>query len=177
MGRLTTAIPRTSNIRECIEPTQGCDAHVSVLPANVDDVLQTQFDRSQVYLYEIDTLLFPSRRPRQVCPLGVLTFTVDEESIPTSSKPEKESVQTAITPSGRQITPLMCAVRPTPTPLILNYPPMELLAPPTAFYNSQLLPSSVYTVRPAYSLLPKVGLLNNVTNNSNPYLQKSNSIM
>ena len=47
-GKCTTAIPRVASAAEYIEPTQGFDAHVSVIPPRAADSLQNQFDRSQV---------------------------------------------------------------------------------------------------------------------------------
>ncbi|KAK2168273.1 hypothetical protein LSH36_18g00030 [Paralvinella palmiformis] len=75
IGRHTTAIPRVASAAEFIEPTQGFDCHTSVIPPNPNDSLQNQFDRSQVYLYEINKLLQPASRPRQVMPYAVVHFT------------------------------------------------------------------------------------------------------
>lgn len=48
LGRHTTAIPRVASASEFIEPTQGFDSHMSVIPPTSTDSLQNQFDRSQV---------------------------------------------------------------------------------------------------------------------------------
>lgn len=48
-GRQTTAIPRVASAAEFIEPTQGFDSHVSVIPPLRSDSLQNQYDRSQVF--------------------------------------------------------------------------------------------------------------------------------
>lgn len=50
-GKHTTAIPRVASAAEFIEPTQGFDSHVSVIPPNSKDSLQNQFDRSQVRVF------------------------------------------------------------------------------------------------------------------------------
>ena len=47
-GKCTTAIPRVASAAEYIEPTQGFDAHISVITPRASDSLQNQFDRSQV---------------------------------------------------------------------------------------------------------------------------------
>lgn len=76
-GRQTTAIPRVASAAEFIEPTQGFDSHVSVIPPLRSDSLQNQYDRSQIYLYEINKLLQPASNPRQILPYAIVTFTVD----------------------------------------------------------------------------------------------------
>jgi hypothetical protein len=81
-GRQTTAIPRPATASEFIEPTQGYDSHVSALPPFTTDPLQTQYDRSQVFLYEINKLLQPSTRPRQTLPYAVITFTENGQYVP-----------------------------------------------------------------------------------------------
>jgi len=50
LGRHTTAIPRVASSADFIQPTQGFDCHVSVLPPSKSESLQSQFDRSQVIL-------------------------------------------------------------------------------------------------------------------------------
>lgn len=57
MGRHTKAIPRVASASEFIEPTQGFDSHVSVIPPSSQDSLQNQFDRSQVGQQPLELLL------------------------------------------------------------------------------------------------------------------------
>ena len=51
LGRHTTAIPRVASSTDFIQPTQGFDCHISVLPPSKNDSLQSQFDRSQVHFF------------------------------------------------------------------------------------------------------------------------------
>ena len=55
LGRSTTAIPRGSTATEFIEPTQGYDAHQCALIPQEGVPVQTQFDRSQVWLVHTHT--------------------------------------------------------------------------------------------------------------------------
>ena len=50
LGRSTTAIPRGATATEFIEPTQGYDAHQCAVKPKNGIPVQTQFDRSQVYI-------------------------------------------------------------------------------------------------------------------------------
>lgn len=81
-GKTTTAIPRVATVGEFIEPTPGFNSHISVIQPSCKDSLQTQYDRSQVYLYEIDKFFQPVVQPRHLLPYAVVLFTINGIMLP-----------------------------------------------------------------------------------------------
>ncbi|ESO00356.1 hypothetical protein HELRODRAFT_175766 [Helobdella robusta] len=81
-GKVTTAIPRTATVGEFIEPTAGFSAHISVIQPSIKDSLQSQYDRSQVYLYEINNSQQPVVYPRHVLPYALIILTLNSSAPP-----------------------------------------------------------------------------------------------
>ncbi|XP_074655125.1 uncharacterized protein LOC141908812 [Tubulanus polymorphus] len=79
LGKVTKCVPKASYATEIIEPTQGFDAHQSVIEPTPIEPIHQQFEKSQVYLYEFDSLRgIPVMRPRQCIPVAVLSYTKDK---------------------------------------------------------------------------------------------------
>jgi hypothetical protein len=57
-----------------IGATPNFTSHMSVIAPKEKDEIETQFDHSQIYLYELDANKIPNKRPRHCLPYAVVTW-------------------------------------------------------------------------------------------------------
>ena len=80
-GKQTLAMVRKDAKLPPISATPHFNSHMSVIAPKEKDDLETQFDHSQVYLYELDANKVPNKRPRHCLPYAVLTWSKFNDGI------------------------------------------------------------------------------------------------
>lgn len=73
-GKQTLALVRKDAKLPPISATPNFSSHMSVIPPKEKDDIETQFDHSQIYLYELNAQKQPTRRPRHCMPYAVITW-------------------------------------------------------------------------------------------------------
>lgn len=73
-GKQTLALVRKDAKLPPISATPNFNSHMSVIPPKEKDDIETQFDHSQVYLYELNNAKCAARRPRHCMPYAVITW-------------------------------------------------------------------------------------------------------
>lgn len=73
-GKQTLALVRKDAKLPPISATPNFSSHMSVIPPKERDDIETQFDHSQIYLYELNAQKQPTRRPRHCMPYAVITW-------------------------------------------------------------------------------------------------------
>jgi hypothetical protein len=73
-GKQTLALVRKDAKLPPIGATQNFSSHMSVIAPKEKDDIETQFDHSQIYLYEMEANKMPIKRPRHCLPYAVVSW-------------------------------------------------------------------------------------------------------